>query len=79
VTKSVTIPRSAHEKEEIAKSFGDGLIAELIQILGSLPSVSFLFSLPLSPLLLPFLYATLHYINADFTFSTIFLFLKFDV
>ncbi|KAI9883944.1 MAG: Cytochrome b-c1 complex subunit 7 [Watsoniomyces obsoletus] len=40
VTQSVVInPRTEHEKEEITKAMGDGVLTELVQLLGQIPRI----------------------------------------
>ena len=39
VTKSVVSSRSEHEKEEISDAMGDGLLQQLVQLLGSVPRI----------------------------------------
>ncbi|KAI9811650.1 MAG: hypothetical protein M1827_005399 [Pycnora praestabilis] len=39
LTKSVTIPRSEQEKEDISASMGDGMLQQLVQLLGQVPRI----------------------------------------
>jgi aarF domain-containing kinase len=39
LTKSVAIPRSEQEKENISEAMGEGMLQQLVQMLGQVPSV----------------------------------------